>query len=773
MKAQHFLFAILSIPRRNIGRTILPCFICCFISSLSSINGYGQENVKENTESEQQRGNTLMERVFLYGEKEKTNNLQFNSNVYIRHRMYTKRNGQIVRYIPGMLRLESGSHDYLSEAQLKIQYRQPSETDCKIIAYCSTSRYQSSSRLNGMGRFIFFLYGSKLFTDRILNPLNRRNKRFYHYSYKYTSKSSNSDTPVARIHVIPCFKNDQLIEGDIDIDYTTGAIRNFIFRMRYNLCKLTVTGRMGEGSYESLVPEKMRIISHFKLFGNIVHEVIEIRSKHTFSCPPSPTATDSISPYDLTRLCLLRIDTTSVITSPQHFDSIRPYPLRTVEKELLNRYYKLKYKEKYPIIQKTDTTNDAHHLPSLANHTITKQTKKNNRFLNEQTINILFNSHTFNISDNQNANVKLPPIIAPSMIQWSHTKGLSLRTRIRCNFFSLPNDNSPRILFNPSIGYSFKQKQLYYDIPVTLRFSPSINGQINIIAGGGAHIYNNLQAKELRESFQGVEKYDSLIQIISRYGFHDYRDNYLRTDFSLSPIHGITLKIGSRFHRRVLIDWNDLAKKNGLDHRYTTLGPRLEIEWTPAQYYYKQQTRRLPLYSHWPTFIFCYERGFGFGEGETHYERIETDIRYRIPLYAMRTLFFRVGSGFYIQRGKDSFLDYDYFKFDYMPAGWNDELTGEIQLLSSRWYNESRYYLRFTSTYESPMLLFSRIPFLSQFIQKERTYLNILSVKSLGFYSEVGYGISTHLLDVGTFFGISSSHTVDVGCKFVFRFFDS
>lgn len=713
----------------------------------------------------------LMEKVYAYASKEGDENLRFSADTYVRHRMYTKRHGPVMRYIPGMLRLEKGEHNYITEAHLRVQFRPPGETDCRVVAYYSTSKHQRSSRISAMNRFFFFIYDTKLLTDRILNPLNRRNRRFYRYAYLFTSNTAGGANATVRISIQPRFSNDQLVSGYIDMDYTTGAVRNFVFHLRYHLQRITVAGRPGTEGYGSLVAEKMRIISRAKLFGNIVYEVTEVRSRHLFSCPV-PSQPDSLPRFDLSRQCLLRIDTTHAVTSPAYFDSIRPYPLRESEETLFLK--KMREGKEYTLF--TDSTGSSFTLENIKKmeekSSVTDGLAKERHFFGERTQNVLLGSHVFNLVPKGRATVKFPPIITPSMWQWSHTRGLSLRTRILCTFLKKEYGENARIAISPSIGYSFKQKQIYYDIPFILRFCPEINGEISIAAGGGSHMYNSRQADELRKSLHGVEKYDSLLQIIDNYGFHDYLDSYLSNDLSLCPTPGLRLQIGTRYHRRTLITWNEIAERGGLSRKLTTFGPRLEIEWTPAQYYYKKGRRRVPLYSQWPTFMMCYERGYGFGSGETRYERIEADMRYRLSLYATRTLYFRAGFGFYTQRGDDSFIDYDYFKFNYMPAGWNDDLTGEFQLLSSRWYNESRYYTRITGTYESPMLCLSRVPGVSRIIQKERVYLNLLSVRSLGFYTEFGYGFSTLLLDVGSFLGISHDHSISLGCRFVLKFFE-
>ena len=180
----------------------------------------------------------------------------------------------------------------------------------------------------------------------------------------------------------------------------------------------------------------------------------------------------------------------------------------------------------------------------------------------------------------------------------------------------------------------------------------------------------------------------------------------------------------------------------------------------------------MPLYSHFPTFTLAYERGYNLKHGSNHYERVEGDIYYHLRLYALRSLYFCFGGGTYTHCGLNTFLDYDFFRFNNMPSDWTDELTGSFQLLDSRWYNESRYYVRATSSYESPMLLFARVPRLSRFVTIERLYLNLLSVRSLGLYSEIGYGIGTPLLDLGFFTSVAPGHRLDFGFRCIFKLFD-
>lgn len=716
----------------------------------------------------------LMSHVFDYVEKNHFNNVEYNSDVYIRHHMRTKRKGPIVRYLPGMLRLERGEHDYLSELQLRFQYRMPGELDCKIVAYHTTARYQDADRLMAIRRFNFQIYDSKLFLDCILNPLHKRNKRFYRYRYNSNRLYEDKMDTIVRINIQPRFDNDQLVKGYIDINSKTGAVTHFLFSFRYQMQYLTINGSVGEKGLQTLIPNKMRIVSNFNLFGNRINEVYDIYSRHHF-IPSQPVVKNRKEKYDITRQCLLRIDTTQIISRPAYFENIRPIPLRKFEKLIINDYYKKESLKQAQIKQDKDSlsqlvTNDP--IPAGNNAEDSEKKNQRNRFLDERTENILLDSHNFDLGNRVRSHFKIPALIAPSRIDWSKNKGFTLKAKAQWNVFLSRKDYLPFIEFSPRIGYTFKLKQFYWNIPLLIRILPQYDGTIFFRADGGSRMYNNRQAEEVREKLEGIEKYDSLINFLNHYGFHDYRNTNIDLDFGLSPIPGLRFTAGARYRQHSLIDWNKYAGITGILRHLKSIGPFGHVEWTPGQYYYRKDRRYIPLYSKYPTFIFNYERGFNLGKGNTNYERIEFDTRYRMPLYAMRSLFFRFGFGLFTNRGDDCFLNYDFFNFSYMPEDWKDELTGEFQLLNPRWYNESSYYVRFTGTYESPMMLLARMPGLTRIIQKERVYLNLLNVKKLGIYTELGYGFSTHLLDVGSFISIASDRSVQFGCKFVLQFFE-
>ena len=168
-----------------------------------------------------------------------------------------------------------------------------------------------------------------------------------------------------------------------------------------------------------------------------------------------------------------------------------------------------------------------------------------------------------------------------------------------------------------------------------------------------------------------------------------------------------------------------------------------------------------------------YERSIkGLLQSNMGFERWELDANYVHSLTRLRRYYIRMGSGLYTKRGSGHyFISFANFHENNIPLGWEDDWTGEFELLRSEWYNSSQFYLRGNFTYESPLLLASRLPLLGRFVEMERIYASALSVKAYTPYIELGYGISTRYLSVGTFMACKKGKYEGFGCKFELELF--
>ena len=206
---------------------------------------------------------------------------------------------------------------------------------------------------------------------------------------------------------------------------------------------------------------------------------------------------------------------------------------------------------------------------------------------------------------------------------------------------------------------------------------------------------------------------------------------------------------------------------------YISFAPRIRVEWTPALYYYMNGKRKINLRSDYPTFSVDYERGIeGVFKSTGEYERIEFDLQHKIRLGLMRNIYYRFGFGAFTNQDELYFVDFANFARHNLPVGWNDEIGGVFQVLDGRWYNSSRRYVRGHFTYEAPFLILRHLMKYTRYVQNERLYISALSMPHLQPYLEVGYGIGTHVFDVGVFVSSENWKFSGIGCKFTFELFN-
>ncbi len=690
------------------------------------------------------KADSIMERVYAYPLQCGLTADSYSADLYVRYLMETKRKNILMRYLPGMFPLESGERTYLGENHVRYSHSGTTGTDWhNVAAYGTMPRLRRGMRRVDVERLKFSIYEPYLSSDRMLSPFHRSNRRFYRFGY-LNEFTDSLGRVCAILSVTPRFKNTYLVKGTAHVDVATGAVRELSFNYYYNLTRYSLTATSGDEGIASLLPERLSFYSSTKFFGSKVKTYMEGQTRYTTAdllCDPLASAA---SKYDLSDRYRLRLDTTRLITGRAHFDSIRPFPLTLSEQAVYDR----------AAVPVRDTAAPA------------APPKKWQRIFSPSTSRLFLESHRVRLG--KGGGVKLPAIITPSMLQWSKSGGIALRTSLSLDY-SFPKGQ--RLSLSPRVGYAFKQERFYWNVPFSVLMAPRSGLRMSLAAGGGDYVYSSEQADDIRQQLSGVTNYDSLVNVFDNYKFDYYRVSYVRGDVSVSPLAGLTVTGGVRYNRRNLMNWNSISEKTGMRRFVNSFAPRLHVEWTPCQRYYWRNNRRVLLHSPFPKFLLDYERGIKVFDADSKYERLEADIKYRLPFHAMRSLYLRLGGGFYTLRGDTYFLDYDYFRDNQMPEGWEDEMSGRFHLLPAPWYNESRYYARFCASYESPMLALSRLKPLYRFVRKERIYCNLLVVEHLNAYAELGYGISTCIGDFGAFVGLTRGETL-FGCKYIMRLFE-
>ena len=681
---------------------------------------------------------------------------EYKADIYLKGRMKVHRSNRLIKYIPSMFRLEKGEKDYLIESLSEMHYTAPDIYNRKVKAVSSTLP-RSSGQLTDMTDFLNMnIYSSSMMSDRLLSPLDRECSKYY--TYLLDSIAGMEDGRMYKIRVVPKFRGTQLVNGYVWVSDQVWSIREVYFEGKFDVIDFKLRNIMGKEGDEEFLPVKLNLDIRFKFLGNDLEMNADALVKYKdvrFHTGGSRRKSQKKHSHDLTEFYQLTCDSSQVITDKKTFDALRPVPLSSDERFLYQRQL-LKKASDWLV-----------HTPE------DDERKKAGEFWG-QVGDMLISSYSVNLSGM--GSVKCSPLINPVMLDYSHSRGVSYRQKFKYNRL-FPDGRLLRI--TPQVGYNFKYKELYVKGDVEWLYWPEKMGSVEVDAGNGNRIYSSIVLDKLKSLPDQTFDFNSV-------SLDYFKDVYLNVLHSFEPVNGLMVKTGITMHRRRMARQQrlnldkvfQLVGGNNLQHldirsEYNSFAPRVRVEWTPGMYYYMNGRRKMNVGSSMPTFILDYERGVkGLFGGSDEHERIEFDVQQKIKLSRIRTLGYRAGFGVFTQMDNVYFVDFANFSRSNLPEGWNDEIGGTFQLLDRRWYNSSRQYLRSNVTYESPFILLRPLNRWLGMIQQERLYGGILFMPHLNPYVELGYGIGTHIFDVGAFAGFVKGKFDGIGFKFTFELFN-
>ena len=352
--------------------------------------------------------------------------------------------------------------------------------------------------------------------------------------------------------------------------------------------------------------------------------------------------------------------------------------------------------------------------------------------------NLINSMHT----QTENISLKMSPLLNPLYMGYSHSKGVSYKLNIGARYAW----NAHRYLtLNPKFGYSFKKKQFYYTLPLRMTYNPKRNGYAELSWGNG----NRTSNAALYETYQKVMGEKEVMP--------EFNDEYFKAVNNVVAFDWIEITSGLVYHLRQSRNPQKMQQA-GLTDDFRSFAPSLTVRLTP--------------WKKGPTLTANYERSFkNILQSNLAYERWEFDAVYKHQNKSVRILNLRLGTGFYSKRSSDYFVDYSNFRDNNLPTGWEDDWTGQFQLLDSRWYNESRYYVRGHASYDSPLIGLSWLPWIGRIIETERFYLSAMSIEHTHPYFEIGYGFKTRYLSTGFFANFLNTRFQSFGCKFTIELF--
>ena len=672
---------------------------------------------------------------------------EYKADLYIKGKVKVHKRNHLIRYVPSMFRFEKHINDYLMESLSELHYTAPDIYDRKIKAVSTTFPRNRGQITDVMDYLNMNIYSSSLMSDKLLSPLDKKSSRYYHYLLD--SIAGSSDCQRYKILIIPKFRGTQLVSGYMWVSDQIWTIRELYIEGVYDVIRFKVRVKMGEEGDVEFLPVQFDLNLVFKFLGNHLEMDIGAWLKYNeikFYEGAARRKSQKKHHHDLTESYKLTCDSEQLITDKEKFNELRPIPLSALEDSLYRSY-------------------------ALRQDTLLRvPKKKKNEHLEfwGELGDMLISSYNVNLSSM--GSVRCSPLINPVLLDYSHSRGFSYKQKFK--YSRLFHDG--RVLrISPQIGYNFTHKELYVKADADWQYWPEKQASFEVSVGNGNRIYSSVVLDQLKQLPDSTFNFDQL-------ELDYFKDVYLNLFHNIEIVNGLFVKAGVSVHWRYLINNSkvilekplpdkDWAALRGIRSEYNSFAPRIRIEWTPGMYYYMNGRRKMNVGSSMPTFMLDYERGIkGVFKSTGAHERWEFDIQQNLKLSGIRSIGYRIGGGMFTKQEDMYFVDFANFARRNLPEGWNDDIGGTFQLLDGRWYNSSRQYWRGNFTYESPFILLKPLNRWLGLVQQERLYGGILFMPHI----ELGYGIGTHIFDVGAFVSTINGQFDTFGFKFTFELFN-
>lgn len=676
---------------------------------------------------------------------------EYKADLYIKGKVKVHKRNHLIRYVPSMFRFEKHINDYLMESLSELHYTAPDIYDRKIKAVSTTFPRNRGQITDVMDCLNMNIYSSSLMSDKLLSPLDKKSSRYYHYLLD--SIAGPPDCQRYKILIIPKFRGTQLVSGYMWVSDQIWTIRELYIEGVYDVIRFKVRVKMGEEGDVEFLPVQFDLNLVFKFIGNHLEMDMGAWLKYNeikFYEGAARRKSQKKHHHDLTESYKLTCDSEQLITDKEKFNELRPIPLSALEDSLYRSY-------------------------ALRQDTLLRvPKKKKNEHLEfwGELGDMLISSYNVNLSSM--GSVHCSPLINPVLLDYSHSRGFSYKQKFK--YSRLFHDG--RILrISPQIGYNFTHKELYVKADADWQYWPEKQASFEVSVGNGNRIYSSVVLDQLKQLPDSTFNFDQL-------ELDYFKDVYLNLFHNIEIVNGLFIKAGVSVHWRYLINNSkvilekplpdkDWAALRGIRSEYNSFAPRIRIEWTPGMYYYMNGRRKMNVGSSMPTFMLDYERGIkGVFKSTGAHERWEFDIQQNLKLSGIRSIGYRIGGGMFTKQEDMYFVDFANFARRNLPEGWNDDIGGTFQLLDGRWYNSSRQYWRGNFTYESPFILLKPLNRWLGLVQQERLYGGILFMPHLNPYIELGYGIGTHIFDVGAFVSTINGQFDTFGFKFTFELFN-
>lgn len=678
----------------------------------------------------------MVERMARTIVAESTGVESLNALLYVRERVEVEEKNLLLNLFPDMTRFDKGKDCYLAELFYNVRYIHNALPEIRRLGSLSTFE-----RSNGeMDRVLAFMtpqiFSERLFNAEQLSPLYPTNLSYYHYS----TEEDFNEAGAVKICFSSRFDNIQLLKsGWVVVDNETSLPERFYAEGWDEQSRFAVEYVMGCYSLERFVVKEINLSIDYSFAANRLG--IEVFAVFDYSALQAKSCFENLRrQYDIT------------------------HPASELVKPAIEDF------EEFAIAHRPRPLTKGDSLVYISGGVIARNDTLFSAGSDDRLMRLLWTLGDEAVSSHSlswgNSDLKLSPIINPSYLSYSSSRGLAYKFSL--NFKSRLSSESTLEL-KPEIGYNFKRKELYWGVKGRLSFAPLRRASLSIDIGRESSIYSSYMLDAISSTVLDSLDFESM-------PFFYYRDFHIKSNIGFEVANGFELKPGVAFYKRTILDSEPGFAASGqpLKEVYRQFAPNIRLSWQPGMYYYIACGKKVNIGSLAPRFALDVEQGVSglFGSNGV-YTRAEFDAQYRCRLSSSASLYMRFGAGGYFYTKDIYFVNYSFLKNNLLPLDKGDDVRGEFQLLSSEWYNSANKYIRAAVAYESPFLAVQKLIPSARFVKNEAVYCNVLFISHLLPYTELGYGVETPYVNLGFFVSFENMKFGRLGYKISFSLFDN
>lgn len=558
------------------------------------------------------------------------------------------------------------------------------------------------------------VYGETTNTESFFMPVRFSTAKYYTYHLRQTLSENNKT--YYTIEFNPIYSNQKLLKGHFVIESGTWRIVHFSAEGVESFSNFSFEITMGNTWITNYLPVYFVIYHTANYLGNVV------ASRHLASVNYNDVVLrvneKKEKILNISDFFRVRLDSVPVNNDSAFWAQNRVIPLQAREMEVIENFEKTNHQK--PAGKKVDNP------------------QQNGKRVQQFAQRMVMNSR-YKIKSTM---IGYSGLLNPLMLGYSSIDGITYRQKLSFNF---DLKKSRTFIVNALAGYMFRRKEFFTDVTSTWNYEPFYHGNVSLSVGIGNPTYSSLFIHEIQKNLKnsGIKFEDISVDY--------FKDYYVKLFNDYELFNGFVSTIGIEYHIRQPKKNNQpllspvTAESNPIQNIFVTkktFAPYLRFSWTPEQYYRYEGRKKIYVRSRFPTFKIELSRSYRNIFGSTsQYNRVEFDMSQNIPLGLMSSFKYRVGAGQFVNQSSEYFADFTFFAKNNFPDNWQDGIGGTFSLLNRHLYNASDSYVQGHIMLETPFLIIRNIPFISDYINRERLYISHLYTPYIVSYTEFGYGV--------------------------------